>query len=133
MAKTYSVGLVGESNYQDAIGLLDVGERVWLSPEPDNPHDPRAIVARDANGAPIGYVPRDSWLTGALIDEGKGSRAIVESIEGGDAGRPNRGVVLSVELGEKGAPAGAAPPVAAVPAGSGAGRKIGIGCAVLWA
>lgn len=99
MAKRYSVGIVGESNYQSAIASLREGEHVQLVPEPDNPHDPRAVSVRDGEGSTIGYLPRDHWLTATLLDEGKTCTARVERIEGGDAGRPSRGVVLNVELG----------------------------------
>ena len=109
MPKSYSVGLVGESNYQQAIKGLREGERVLLVPEPDNPHDPRAIACRDGNGATIGYIPRDHWLTAAILDEGKGARAVVKTIHGGDGGRPSLGVVLTVELAEKGEPVESTP------------------------
>ncbi|MGX7926488.1 HIRAN domain-containing protein [Tsuneonella sp. HG094] len=139
MPKSYSVGIVGESNYQAAIRNLREGERVFLQPEPDNPHDPRAIAVRDGEGQTIGYIPRDSWLTGAIIDEGKGSRALVERIDGGDRGRPSLGVVLAVELGEKGAPVvAAAKPASAVAPAQGERNRhsvrnglIGIGGLVL--
>ena len=99
MAKRYSVGIVGESNYQAAIAELREGEHVELVPEPDNPHDPRAISVRDGEGAVIGYIPRAHWLTAALLDEGKPYTARVERIEGGDRERPSRGVVLDVAIG----------------------------------
>lgn len=98
MAKKYSVGLVGEASYQAAIADLKPGEHIDLVPEPSNPHDPRAIAARDGEGRPIGYLPRDHWLTEALLDQAKSCTTIVERIEGGDDGRPSLGVVLQVEL-----------------------------------
>lgn len=94
--KTYSVGLVGESNYLSEIRLSSVRERVSLEPEPDNPHDPRAIVARNAHGEVIGYLPRDGWLTGVILDEDKSVTAQIASIEG----TGNKlGVVLLVAIG----------------------------------
>lgn len=107
MAKTYSVGIVGESNYQSAIRDLREGEKVFLEPEPDNRHDPRAIAVRDGDGETIGYIPRDHWLTGAMLDEGKAARATVEAIFGGERGKPMLGVCIEVELGAPGRMEGA--------------------------
>lgn len=102
MGKRYSVGIVGESKYWQTIGELRVGEHVELVPEPDNPHDDRAVSVRDGDGSTVGYLPRGHWLTDALIDQGRSYTARVERIEGGAAGRPNLGVVIEVELGADG-------------------------------
>ncbi len=112
MGKRYSVGIVGEANYQEAIAALREGEHVELVPEPDNVHDKRAVAVREGEGATIGYLPRDHWLAGVLIDEGKTCAARIERIEGGDEGRPSLGVVLEVDVGpdEQSAPDGARVP-----------------------
>lgn len=128
MGKRYSVGIVGEANYQEAIGALREGETVALVPEPDNPHDPRAISVRDDNGAPIGYLPRGHWLTAAMLDEGKAVAAQVKSIEGGDRGRPSLGVVIEVDVGGK--DAAPAPVSAAQPPGKPSDARA-IGCGAL--
>lgn len=99
MAKSYSVEVVGESNYQGVIEGLREGEHVSLVPEPDNPHDPRAISVRDGDGAVFGYIARDHWLTRAIHDEGKVADATVKSINGGTPDAPSLGVVLTVTLG----------------------------------
>lgn len=92
--KTYSVPLVGVSQYQHAIAAVGEGEAVQLLREPDNPHDEEAIAAV-CHGDTIGYIGRDSWLRRAIIDEGRGCRAQILSVHRGlDA----VGVSLSVQL-----------------------------------
>lgn len=94
-ARPYSIGLVGERNYQHAIAALGEGEAVTLLHEPDNPYDERAIAAA-CHGDTIGYLPRDSWLTDALLDEGKGVTARIKRLNRGEAGVV--GVVVEVRL-----------------------------------
>ena len=113
MGRRYSVGIVGESNYQQTIGELRQGEHVDLVPEPDNPHDNRAVSVRDGDGSTIGYLPRGHWLTDAILDQRKQCTARVERIEGGDAGRPSLGVVIEVELGGDGVMPTASTPIGA--------------------
>lgn len=98
MAKRYPVGLVGESNYQQAIRAMKVGDPVWLEREPDNPHDPAAIRVVDCDDNVLGYIPRDHWLKRAMIEEGRECPAKIKEIHGGDRGRPSRGIVLDVEV-----------------------------------
>lgn len=94
--KTYSVPLVGVSQYQHAIAAVGEGEAVQLLREPDNPHDEEAIAAV-CHGDTIGYVGRGSWLRRAIIDEGKGCCARILSVHRGlDA----VGVSLSVQLSD---------------------------------
>jgi hypothetical protein len=49
---------------------VNVGERVRLKPEPDNPRDDCAVAVTLADGRMIGYVPRDDSedVTGCLED-----------------------------------------------------------------
>ncbi len=120
----YTVHLVGEANYQAAIASLSAGDPVTIQPEPDNPHDPRALRCTDLTGATIGYIERDSWLTRAMIDQNTPVAASVEQIIGGVKGKPSRGVVLTVLTGADARPApgpntakrGAAPQPDAEPA-----------------
>lgn len=93
----YRIGLVGESHYQAAIGKIGKGDAVQFVAEPSNPHDPRALRATCA-GATIGYVPRGSWLTRAVLDEGKIAVASVAEVLGGRGDAPSLGVVLDVVL-----------------------------------
>lgn len=92
----YTVHLVGESSYQEAIRRASPGDLVRLLPEPQNPHDPRAIRASDVTGATIGYIERDSWLTRVMLDEGTAVLARVLEVIGGEANKPSLGVVLEV-------------------------------------
>lgn len=84
-----NVKVVGESNYQDALwaaaGVENTGQRVAveciaeLVPEPDNPHDPKAIMVR-VNGQCVGYLSR-----GVARRYGKRVRAMTA------ASQPTRG------------------------------------------
>lgn len=92
----YSLHLVGESNYQGAVGQLRVGDPVKLTPEPGNRFDPRAIAAVSRRVGLIGYVERDSWITRAMLDEATPVASRVAEIIGGEPGKPMLGVVLEV-------------------------------------
>jgi hypothetical protein len=92
----YTIELAGEANYQAAITSLSPGDPVTITHEPDNPHDPRALRCADLTGATIGYIPRDSWLTGAMLDQKTAVRAQIHAVVGGERGKPSRGVVLAV-------------------------------------
>ena len=84
--RSYPVQIVGEQHYQDAIAGLNQGDTVTLWHEPNNPYDDEAIaVARD-DGATLGYIPSDSWLRRALLDEGKGCTATVQTVGQGKRG-----------------------------------------------
>lgn len=96
--RVYSVGVVGESFRQEAISRTAVGESVRLIHITDNEHDPRAIVVLNQQSEAIGWLPRDGWLTAALLDEGKAYRASVSEIHAPRGPRRYRGVVLAVVL-----------------------------------
>lgn len=98
MGKRYSVGIVGESQYQRPIRQLRAGDPLNLHHEFENPYDPNAIAVLTDDGSKIGYIPRDSWLTGVIVDEGRAVAARVKTIEGGDRRRPSLGVVIEVEI-----------------------------------
>ncbi|MDP8995105.1 MAG: HIRAN domain-containing protein [Pseudomonadota bacterium] len=93
---TYSVGLVGESNYQEAIRACRAGERVEVVHEVGNPYDEQALAVVTGRGATIGYVPRSSWLRDAIHDEGQGCSATIRSVGRGERGL--LGVVIEVTL-----------------------------------
>ena len=73
--RTYDIPAVGQSHHnrdgsyrQALIARLDRGDPVWLRPEPDNPHDPRALAVDCAAGQ-IGYVGRDQpWLLDRVLE-----------------------------------------------------------------
>lgn len=93
----YKIGLRGESNYQPAIRQLSVGDPIHLQHEPENPHDRDAIAALDGAGRRVGYIPRDSWVTRAMLDERKSVTARVATVDASGVGI--LGVVLDIVLG----------------------------------
>ena len=51
---------------------LNIDDKLGFFREPDNPHDPKAIVIKNAGGAKIGYVPQaDNVIFSRLMDAGK--------------------------------------------------------------
>lgn len=133
----YSVSLVGESHYQDAIADLIEGDPVELVHEPDNPHDENAVSARTLDGETIGYVPRDHWLQVLVAIERKPAAAEVQRVTGGTDARPAMGVVLQVRTGtdtdDGGAPVtGSTVAVDPAVAAIGCGQAIqGLGCLLI--
>lgn len=99
--KSYYVGLAGESKYQRAVKALGEGDAVDLVAEPENKFDPRAIRVDSSDGETVGYIPRDSWLTQAIIDQGVDCFAVVKEV----TGERKRGVVITVWLGDDAAAA----------------------------
>lgn len=55
-----STRVVGVSfnNRQEVIARLQMGDRVWLEREPDNPHDQNAIKVSRSNGEQFGFLNR---------------------------------------------------------------------------
>jgi len=95
---TYTLSIVGESHYQDAIRPCRQGDRVILKREPENPHDENAVAVFRENGEQIGYLSRDhaEWVA-RVIDEGKEVEAKIKRILGGTRDKPTRGVVIDVD------------------------------------
>lgn len=83
--KTYPVRLVGTRSYQAAIARAAVGDPVAILHETGNPHDADALVVVDGAGDALGYIPRSSWLRRALVEEGRGCRAIVRTLATAEA------------------------------------------------
>jgi len=73
-----------------------IGERVAILHQLENPADARTLLVRNANGHNIGFIGRNSWLHRAVIDEGRGARAVIKDLYTGQAGY--RRVVIAVEL-----------------------------------
>jgi hypothetical protein len=96
---TYSIVLAGTSNYQDAIGKSQKGQRVDLIPEQFNKHDKQAVRAVTEHGRIIGYLPKDSWLKRLIFDEGKATHGRLMDVTGGTVGKPTMGVLLEVVTG----------------------------------
>lgn len=91
--------IVGESYRQDAIFRSRPGEPVRLLHETDNKYDPRAIMVVTPRGEQIGYLPRDGWLTEALIDQERAYAARIAEIHSPSGTRKFAAVVLEVTLG----------------------------------
>jgi hypothetical protein len=98
LAKTYTVSVVGESNYQRAITKKLEGTSVDLVHETENRFDDRAIRVDNHRGQTIGYIARGSWLASVIIDEGKSVTAEVASVER-EPESGNYGVSLDVTIG----------------------------------
>ena len=97
-ARTYSVGVVGEQNYQAAIARCNVGDKVALFHETDNPHDDQAIVVLSRAGQTLGYIPRDSFVQRVVHEQGMACAATIKN-----ASKGNRGfveLVLEVSIVE---------------------------------
>ena len=59
---------------------LNTGDKLDFFREPDNAHDPKAIVIKTADGVKIGYVPQaDNVIFSRLLDAGKLLFARIES------------------------------------------------------
>ncbi|MEM8917217.1 MAG: hypothetical protein AAGE37_00040 [Pseudomonadota bacterium] len=96
MGKSYPVGIVGESNYQRAIGQTSEGDPVTILLELDNPYSKtgKSLRVENVYGDVIGYIADDHWLKSALVHERQGCQAVVLGIEGNPIG-----VILEVCLG----------------------------------
>lgn len=97
MAKSYHTAIVGESKFQPAVRRTTVGDYVDVVVEEGNPHagDATALRVDNSDGDTIGYIAEDHWLRRAILDEGKGVLAKVDS----KAGRPI-GIVLLVQFAD---------------------------------
>lgn len=82
-AKTYPVRLAGTRSYAAALASAAVGDVVMLLCEDGNPFDPDALAIVTADGALLGYVPRDSWLRRAVLEDRRGVAARIEGLDGG--------------------------------------------------
>ena len=74
----------GHAGVEYFAGELKAGQSVRLTREPKNPHDAGAILARDARGRRLGYVPKPSNpILAALMDAGKRVEATLLASETG--------------------------------------------------
>lgn len=96
----YKVGLVGESNYQEAIRGCKPGQRADVLHELGNPYDKKALVVVTGRGAKLGYIPKSSWLRDAIHEEEQGCKATIAAVNSGEDGA--LGVVIEVELDRMG-------------------------------
>lgn len=93
---SYSVALVGTTQYQPAIRMLRRGNSVRICHELGNPFDKLALVAISTGGKRIGYIARDNWLQNLFHEEGKSCNAFLSNIH--DVGDGTLAVVLSVHI-----------------------------------
>lgn len=96
--KTRTEKVVGTTydNRQSVVRMMQVGEKVILRREPQNPHDGNAIRVERPDGTPIGYLSRDvaSELAGSLDKAGGEADGTVCRVTGGTPNRPTRGLVI---------------------------------------
>jgi hypothetical protein len=94
VSKIYPVAIVGEQNYQPAVGACRVGEKAYVLREPDNPYDAMALVVLNERGDTIGYIGRDHWLQDVVNEQGRLAVASIKDIE--QTANGYLGVVLNV-------------------------------------
>lgn len=69
---THVAGTSYIEGIEDLEPHLNIGEKLSFFREPENPHDDRAIIIKNADGVKIGYVPRaDNAIFSRLMDAGK--------------------------------------------------------------
>ena len=69
---TYVAGTSHVEGMKDLEPHLHIDDRLDFFREPDNPHDARAIVIKNADGVKIGYIPKaDNAVFSRLMDAGK--------------------------------------------------------------
>lgn len=69
---TYVAGTSHIEGIKDLEPYLKIDDRLDFFREPDNIHDPKAIVIKNADGVKIGYVPQDdNPVFSRLMDAGK--------------------------------------------------------------
>lgn len=69
------------------------GTKLTLRPEPDNPHDPCAVIAYTRRPREVvGYLPRD---VAASVHRDLAGDAVVTAVLGGTPAKPLRGVAVT--------------------------------------
>ena len=69
---TYVAGTSYIEGIEELEPHLKIEDKLDFFREPDNPHDTKAIVIKNANSVKIGYVPRaDNAIFSRLMDAGK--------------------------------------------------------------
>ena len=69
------------SSRKASIERMRPGDRIELSPESDNKHDPYAVAVFDGNGRQLGYVTAErAPRIGSLIREGRELRAVFQGV-----------------------------------------------------
>jgi hypothetical protein len=101
MTKTYHTAIVGESKFQPAVRRTKIGDYVDVVIEEGNPHAEggNALRVDNMDGDTIGYIREGHWLRRAILEEGRGVLAKVDS----KGGKPV-GLVLLASLAESPCP-----------------------------
>ena len=69
---THVAGTTFVEGIEDLEPHLHIDDKLDFFREPDNPHDSKAIVIKNADGVKVGYVPRaDNLIFARLMDAGK--------------------------------------------------------------
>jgi len=86
------------SSRQEIIRNCEVGERLHLVREPENPHDPSAIKVCRESGEQLGYISADvAFRMAGEIDGGDKFVAWASDLTGGSEDRPTRGVNIKID------------------------------------
>lgn len=69
---TYVAGTTFIPGIEELEKHLNIDDKLDFFREPENPHDSRAIVIKNADGVKVGYVPQaDNVIFSRLMDAGK--------------------------------------------------------------
>jgi hypothetical protein len=101
MNKSFFTKVAGSSHYQKAISKCYEGHACQLIPEPDNPHDKKAVkVMRDKYH--LGYLSKTVSSGYHLrTNEGKFYTCKIKNITGGTKDKPTKGVNLEITILDK--------------------------------
>ena len=102
-SRTFRLGVAGESydnadgtSRQRIIRMCSAGEPMQLVPEPENPHDNRAVKVCRQSGEQVGYLPSGHGLF-KKVKDGRVS-VVVDGIHGGTREKPSSGLVLAITV-----------------------------------
>ena len=100
------INVAGESHYQEALrelagtaggDVVRIEVEASLVPEPDNPHDPNAVMVQISERL-VGYLPRDAAVAYGPILQAVAGRGRTAACEAMIAGRGGADAVLGVFL-----------------------------------
>lgn len=74
---------LGYNRRGEHLARVDIGASIVLQRERENPHDPHAILVRDADGADLGYVSREvARGLAPLLESGQAAQAVLVARSG---------------------------------------------------
>jgi hypothetical protein len=72
LTDVYIAGTTHIRGIEEIEPRLEIGAKLEFFREPDNPHDPLAIVVKDGDGNKLGYIPQNkNDILSRLMDAGK--------------------------------------------------------------